>query len=139
MLDDLGLLPTLLWYIERYTTQTRIKVHFEHEGLQRTFSPELNTAVYRIIQEALTNVARYAKVNEVNIRIKVDNDLISLQVEDHGCGFSPAKLSAKSSTGLSGMRERAQLLGGSLMIQTSPGTGTQILAEIPLCVSVSLS
>jgi two-component system sensor histidine kinase UhpB len=132
MLDDLGLLPTLLWHIERYTSQTGIKVNFEHQGLQRTFGPEMGTAAYRIIQEALTNVARYARVSEVSVQISADDDAISLIVEDFGRGFDLSKVSTKESAGISGMRERAQLLGGSLVIKTSPGTGTCLTAELPL-------
>jgi PAS domain S-box-containing protein len=132
MLDDLGLLPTLLWYVERYTARTGIKVAFEHNGLQSTFSPDLNTAVYRIIQEALTNVARYAGVNEVNVQISVDNNAIHLKVEDRGRGFDLSQVSTKEAAGISGMRERAQLLRGSLTIKTSPGAGTLLVAELPL-------
>ena len=64
MLDDLGLLPALLWHIERYTAQTRVKVDFQHSGLNSGFSPDISIAVYRIMQEALTNIARHANVNE---------------------------------------------------------------------------
>ena len=132
MLDDLGLLPTLLWHIERYTNQTRIKVNFDHDGLERNFSQEINTTVYRIIQEALTNVARYARVNEVAVQIQADDTSISLKIEDQGCGFEVNQLTAQVSTGFSGMRERAQLLGGNLTIQSHPGQGTCIMAKIPL-------
>lgn len=132
MLDDLGLLPTLLWHIERYTNLTGIKVNFEHHGLQRIFSADVNTAVYRIIQEALTNVARYAKVNKVNVKISISDDVVHLLVEDHGCGFDLSQLSTKEAAGISGMRERTQLLGGSLTIQTSPGTGASLTAELPV-------
>jgi two-component system, NarL family, sensor histidine kinase UhpB len=132
MLDDLGLLPTLLWHLERYTSQTGIKVSFEHHDLQRTFSPEVSTAVYRIIQEALTNVARYAKVNEVAVQIAIEDEAIHLVVEDHGCGFELTQLSTKDAAGISGMRERAQLLGGALTIKTSPGDGTYLTAKLPL-------
>jgi signal transduction histidine kinase len=132
MLDDLGLLPTLLWYFERYTAQTRIKVNFEHSGLQRKFNPDINTAVYRIIQEALTNVARYARVTEADIEIRADDEKLSLRVEDRGSGFDVEKLAAKASTGLSGMRERAQLLAGRVAIEAIPGKGTKVVAEIPL-------
>jgi signal transduction histidine kinase len=132
MLDDLGLLPTLLWYFERYTAQTRIKINFEHAGLQRNFQPDINTGVYRIIQEALTNVARYAEVNEVDVLIQADDNRISLVVQDQGTGFEVARLAAKASAGLSGMRERAQLLGGTVAIDTSPGKGTRLVAELPL-------
>jgi signal transduction histidine kinase len=132
MLDDLGLLPTLLWYFERYTAQTRIKISFEHSGLQRNFPADINTAVYRIIQEALTNVARYADVGEADVRVRANHNRISLLVQDRGAGFDAARLAAKASAGLSGMRERAQLLGGSVNIETSPGKGTRLLAELPL-------
>lgn len=64
MLDDLGLLPTLLWYFERFTTRTQVAVDYEHTGLDRRFAPEVETTAYRIVQEALTNVARHADVTE---------------------------------------------------------------------------
>jgi PAS domain S-box-containing protein len=132
MLDDLGLLPTLLWYIERYTLQTKIKVGFEHCGLHNSFSPEINTAIYRIIQEALTNVARHANAKEVNITVWADDRNIALKIEDHGRGFTPSALYSSSSTGISGMRERVLLLNGKLDIKTIPGSGTCLEAEIPL-------
>ena len=121
MLDDLGLLPTLLWHIERYTTQTRVKVAFEHSGLNRSFSPDISIAVYRIMQEALTNIARHAKVNEANVHVWADEKAIYLVIEDLGSGFNAASLPIGTSTGLSGMRERALLLGGSFKIESSPG------------------
>jgi signal transduction histidine kinase len=132
MLDDLGLLPTLLWHIERYTIQTQVKVDFEHNGLQRDFPAAVNTAVYRIVQEALTNVARHANTKEVTVRIWADDKTISLRIEDRGCGFTPAALLSSTSTGISGMRERVLLLGGKLNIETSPGRGTCLTAELPI-------
>jgi signal transduction histidine kinase len=132
MLDDLGLLPTLLWHFERYTTQTGIKVNFKQQGMPRNFSPEINTAVYRIVQEGLTNVARYAKTNEVNVSIVVDDNSINLKVEDHGCGFDSTRRMAKTNIGLSGMRERAQSLGGKMKIETRPGKGTCFTVELPI-------
>ena len=132
MLDDIGLLPTLLWHIERFSAQTQIKVNFKHTGLQQNFIPEINTAVYRIVQEALTNVARYARVNEVCINLQVANGIIFMKIEDYGSGFDFSRMTGKACAGLSGMRERAHLLGGKLSIKTSPGKGTCITAEIPL-------
>jgi two-component system, NarL family, sensor histidine kinase UhpB len=132
MLDDLGLLPTLLWHFERFSRLTGIQIKFEHAGLQTPLSPQVNTAVYRIVQEALTNIARYARTGEAEVHIQVDNDILSISVDDRGCGFDPAKLAANTSTGLSGMRERAQLIGGWLNIETTPGKGTRVRAEIPL-------
>jgi PAS domain S-box-containing protein len=132
MLDDLGLLPTLLWHIDRYTAQTRVKVTFEHSGLDRNFSPDIKIAVYRIMQEALTNIVRHANVNEADIHIWADEKAIHLVVKDRGSGFNATSLRIGASSGLSGMRERALLLGGSFIVESSPDTGTHLTAEIPL-------
>jgi signal transduction histidine kinase len=132
MLDDLGLLPTLLWHIERYTIQTRVKVDFEYSGLNRSFSPYISIAVYRIVQEALTNIARHAKVNEAKVDAWTSEKTICLVVEDRGSGFNAAGLRIGTSAGLSGMRERALSLGGIFEIESSPDKGTRLTAEIPL-------
>jgi PAS domain S-box-containing protein len=132
MLDDLGLLPTLIWHIERYTAQTRIKVSFEQCGLNRSFSPDISIAVYRIMQEALTNIARHANVSEANIHIWADEKAIYLAVKDLGSGFNATSLRIGTSSGLSGMRERTLILGGNFKIESSPDAGTLLTAEIPL-------
>ena len=133
MLDDLGLLPALLWHFERYTTQTRIQVHFEHRDLDGRFPSEVETAVYRIVQEALTNVARHAGVTEVTVRVWRDKEQLGLQIEDVGHGFDADwVLVAGTSSGLSGMQERAVLLGGYLAVESAPGRGTRVTAELPL-------
>jgi PAS domain S-box-containing protein len=136
MLDDLGLLPALLWQFKRYRAQTRIQVDFEHAGLDRRFASELETAIYRIVQEALTNVARHAGVDGVSVRVQLEHDRLSLQVEDRGRGFDAALArSAGRSSGLSGMRERAVLLRGKLDVTTAPGHGTRVTAELPVRIS----
>jgi signal transduction histidine kinase len=134
MLDDLGLLPALLWYFERYTTQTQVQVNFTHSGLEgQRFAPEIETAAYRIVQEALTNTARYAGVNAVQVKVWADADILCAEIEDHGAGFNPqAALEANVSSGIAGMGERARLLGGGLTIESEPGTGTLITAHLPL-------
>jgi signal transduction histidine kinase len=132
ILDNLGLLPTLNWYFNRFAKQTNIFVKFDHRGLQRTFAPQINITVYRIIQEALTNVARYASVNEVTINISVGKGIMDIMVEDKGKGFKTDSEDAHSSYGLSSMRERARALGGMLFIDSYPGVGTCIKAKLPL-------
>ncbi len=134
MLDDLGLIPALLWHFERYTAQTRVNVQFRHTGLEdRRFRPEIETAAYRIVQEALTNVARHAQTDTVVVRIWADENMVSLQIEDHGRGFNTeAKLDAGESSGLSGMLERAVLLGGQLSIESRDEYGTLLIADLPL-------
>lgn len=132
VLDDLGIVPALLSHIERYTTQTGIRVDFKHTGLDRRFSADLETAAYRMVQEGLTNVARHAGVMDATVRAFASEDTLSVHIEDRGKGFDPAHIALGTSSGLAGMRERAQLLGGTLALDSAPGTGTKILAEIPI-------
>jgi GAF domain-containing protein len=132
MLDDLGLLPTLLWHFERYTTQTNIQVNFEHTGIQQRFPPPVETAAYRIIQEALTNIARHANASNVAVEVWTGQDTLALQVTDDGVGFDiVAAKASQTSSGLSGMHERAALLGGHLSIESAPGQGTVLTARLP--------
>ena len=132
MLDDLGLLPALLWHFERYTTQTGVRVNFRQAGLNRRFPPDVETAGFRIVQEALTNVARHAGVSRVKVEIRADRRRFSVEVEDRGGGFDPEAVLSSPSSGLAGMVERARLLGGQLRILSRPGSGTQLRAELPL-------
>jgi signal transduction histidine kinase len=157
MLDDLGLLPALIWQIDRYQEQTGIRVQFQASDLEgRRFPAELETAAYRIVQEALTNVARHAQVRQAAVRIWVkaaarrgesqagSGDIktysstdpgckLIVSVEDHGAGFDlPAVLASRDGGGLAGMQERAALLGGRLTIEALPGTGTHLTAMLPI-------
>ena len=140
MLDDLGLLPALLWHFERYTTQTDVRVDFKHVGLERRLAPEVETAAYRIVQEALTNVARHAGVQDVVVRLRIDRGMLEMRIEDHGAGFdAQAAQAAGRSTGLLGMHERAWLAGGHLAVESTPGTGTRLTASLPLAEPGDLS
>jgi signal transduction histidine kinase len=134
MLDDLGLLPALVWLFERYTSQTNVKVSFAHAGIDgQRLSPVVETAAFRIVQEALTNVARHAAVPSVDVRVWRNGESLSVQVADGGKGFDVgAALAAGRSTGLSGMRERAAALGGTMEIESSASGGTRLTAELPL-------
>jgi len=133
MLDDLGLVPALLWHFERYTSQTDVRVIFEHTGLEGRFGLEVETAVYRIVQEGLTNVARHAGVSEVTVQIWDTRDTLNAQIEDQGTGFdASAVLTSGQAGGLSGMRERTVSLGGQLIVESVPGSGTRLMAELSL-------
>jgi signal transduction histidine kinase len=134
MLDDLGLLPTLLWHFENYTRQTGIKVQFHHDAISgQRYSSEIETAVYRVIQEALTNVARHAGVQEALVQVWVSGQVLSVQVEDEGRGFDMDNMArAAGKFGLLGMQERAVALRGSLMIDSHAGSGTTLLMQLPL-------
>lgn len=136
MLDDLGLLPALLWQFDRYASLSGIKVHFKHLGIEgRRFSPEIETTAYRIVQEAMTNVLRHSRAKEVNVTVWVSdqNQTLAIQIADDGAGFDvDASFQAGKSSGLSGMRERAALLGGRFLVQSVPREGTTLTAELPL-------
>jgi signal transduction histidine kinase len=132
MLDDLGLLPALLWHLERYASRTGVRVDFKHNGLEGRFAPEVETAAYRIIQEALTNVARHAGVSETTVRLWADQDTLLVRIEDQGTGFDPAAvLAAGHASGLAGMQERAALCGGQLTVDSESGAGTRLTLEMP--------
>jgi PAS domain S-box-containing protein len=134
LLDDLGLLPTLLWHFERYTNRTGIQVQFSHTGFdEHPLSQAAEITIYRIVQESLTNVARHAQVDAVSISIQAFADHVHLVISDEGVGFSLEKaLDAHASSGLTGMKERVELLGGEMIIDSAPNKGTTITAIIPL-------
>lgn len=134
MLDDLGLVPALLWLFERRSGLSSLEVQFRHQNVEdMRFPPAIETAAYRIVQEALTNVARHSGASNAFVRLWASDDTLSVQIEDKGRGFdAEASLAAGNSSGLSGMRERAGLLGGRLTIESSRGDGTTLTAELPL-------
>ena len=134
MLDDLGLLPTLLWHIEHYTAQTRVRVNFKHSGLEkRRFAPEVETAAYRLVQEALTNVARHAQAAEATVRISTHRQTLLIEIEDNGRGFDvESVMMAGETTGFAGMRERVVLLEGQFAVESQPGAGTRLIAELSI-------
>jgi two-component system sensor histidine kinase DegS len=99
----------------------------------KRFSPDFETAAYRVVQECLTNVARYAGVGQVDVRLWNIDDVLGIQIEDHGAGFNPEKVLANgNSRGLVGMRERVTLLRGQMTIDSKPGQGTCLTVELPL-------
>jgi signal transduction histidine kinase len=133
MLDDMGLLPALIWQIKRYREQTGISVELRHWGLEQRLPLATETVVYRVIQEALTNIARHAGVTTANVRVLATGSQLLVQVRDAGRGFVLSEALAHAmSSGLAGMQERVALLGGTLSIETGPGKGTAITADLPL-------
>jgi signal transduction histidine kinase len=138
MLDDLGLLATLLWYFQHVKTQ--VTVEFVHDGIEGRLPPAVETATYRIVQEALNNVARHAAVNDATVCVSANQHQLYLEVSDQGKGFEPeTALRSHTSSGLLEMQERAELLNGHLTIRSMPGRGTSISAAIPLTASEASS
>ncbi len=132
MLDELGLLPALRCQIERFEAQTGIQVDFHHSNLDRRFGPQAEITAFRIVQEALTNVARHAGVMKVKVEAWADAKTLAARIEDDGRGFSVDGALARYSSGLAGMRERCRLLGGQLTIESTPGSGTLLSLQLPL-------
>lgn len=131
MLDDFGLIPALTWQVNRFQEQSGIAMEFKHSGVEGIrFAPEIETAAYRIVQESLTNVARHARATRVRIEVEERGGWLEIQIEDDGAGFDPESAFAKN-RGLSGMRERALLVGGDFQVESEAGKGARKLIRLP--------
>ena len=133
-LDHLGLVATLRWYVTQVRFQAGVATRLSVRGEAKRLQPELETALFRIAQEALTNAVRHADASLVEVVLSFERDLLSLEVRDDGVGFDAEATNdvAPSSLGLIGMRERAQLVGGVLVVRSRPGEGTQLSVTVPL-------
>jgi signal transduction histidine kinase len=132
ILDDLGLVAALDWQAKEFQVRTGIQSQFISQDDQIDLAPELATALFRICQEALTNVTRHASATHVTIRLGRQADELVLGVEDNGKGVTDREIADPRSLGLAGMRERALLLGGELSILGRPGAGTVVRVRVPL-------
>jgi signal transduction histidine kinase len=131
-LDHLGLIPSLEQYVASFGEQHGLDVQFEAAGLAgERLPPSIETAMYRVVQEALTNIARHAKANHVDVLLKSRAERLLVIVEDDGIGFEVEKVMQTNRLGLVGMRERARMLGGTLTIESTPGAGTTVFVEVP--------
>jgi PAS domain S-box-containing protein len=135
MLDDLGLVATVEWAGEDFEARTGTKCRLNLPSEDLDVDPEHATAVFRILQETLTNVARHARASEVDVRLARENGVLTLEVHDNGQGIPDDKLSSGKSLGILGMRERALLLGGETTICGSSGKGTTVRVQIPEAVT----
>ena len=135
-LDDLGLLPALRWYVKEYQKKCSIDVEFHSTGLKERLPAEMETALYRIVQECLTNTAKHAKASKVTITMNEEPERVYARITDNGTGFDYTALlktpGQERGLGLAGMHERAVLLDGTLNIHSMPGQGTIVEVSIPL-------
>jgi len=135
MLDDLGLAPALKWVAEQSASRGGFEVRFHHERSLDRLAPEIETACFRIVQEALTNITRHAKAQRVEINLRRDVDEMVLQVCDDGVGFDTVAMRERATTGASlgvlGMQERATLLGGRLDMASVIGQGSTVELRCP--------
>jgi signal transduction histidine kinase len=136
MLDHLGLVPALRWFAESRLKSKGVRVTVEETSARRRLPAEMETALFRVVQEAITNIARHAAARNVCVLFHYSEKETTVTVEDDGIGFEPDSLSISPDQGrglgLLGMEERLELLGGELQIDSTPGYGTQIHIRVPL-------
>ncbi|HEX9309033.1 MAG TPA: ATP-binding protein [Anaeromyxobacter sp.] len=134
VLDDLGLLSAIRWYAERHLETRGISVRCEF-GEMRRLPPEMETALFRICQETMSNVARHAQATAVLVQVGVEGGEVVVEIEDDGKGFerdAVARREGRRSWGLMGINERAEILGGVARVESSPGQGTHVEVRIPI-------
>ena len=132
-LDDLGLSAALSTYAEDWSARSGVKVDFQNAGVDgERLPPAVETAVYRVVQEAMTNVLRHARAGHVSLVLQRTSHGVVAVVEDDGRGFDQSVASqAAGRLGLLGMRERVELVEGHLTVESVPGGGTTVIARIP--------
>lgn len=132
-LDDLGLIPTLRKYVHDYEEKAKIRTIFETRGKEHRLSSAMEAAIYRLVQEALSNAAKHAYPTYVLVEITYQAQLVKIVVQDNGLGFNVDLLEQKSKDhfGLIGMRERVELLEGRMEIESAENQGTKIVIHIP--------
>jgi signal transduction histidine kinase len=133
ILDDLGLAPALEWLAQGVAERTGLAISVA--GPDRRLSPAVETALYRVVQEALTNTARHARARKVEIEVREEGPTVGAAVQDDGQGFDVGAAMARRGDrglGLIGMRERVEALGGTLDIVSAPGSGTRLSVSIPV-------
>ena len=137
-LDDLGLVPTLRKFVQDFEERTRIRATFEMAGREKRLPGAMEVAMFRLAQEAFTNVQKHARATFVSLRVAFTDDEVQMTIRDNGIGFRMQDESdgdgekTQSKFGLMGMRERVELLQGSIHFDTAPGQGTIINISLPL-------
>jgi PAS domain S-box-containing protein len=132
LLDDLGLVPAAEWLVQNFSERTGVRCELSVGTPELELEHSLASAVFRILQESLTNVARHAQASLVEVMLESSADQVTLTVRDNGRGFSPESPRKPNSYGLMGLRERAYLLGGEVRIASEPGRGTTVEVHVPL-------
>jgi signal transduction histidine kinase len=132
LLDDLGLAAAIEWQTEEFQKRTGIQCKITIDPKDISFDRDRNTAIYRIFQETLTNVARHAHATEVNVTLQQRDDQLELNVRDNGRGITEKELANPRSFGLIGIRERVKIFSGINIIKGIPGKGTTLTVRMPI-------
>jgi two-component system sensor histidine kinase DegS len=133
ILDDLGLEPTLRRYVQQFTSKHKVEVGVTINGMHGRLPSDIEVACFRIVQEALQNVAQHAHAKHAQVSIDVNGDVVGVIVEDDGAGFAgdDPRLTDPKRRGLATMRQRVNMYGGQMAVDTAPGRGTRINATLP--------
>ncbi len=141
VLDDLGLAAAIQWFAERHLSARGIAVRCEIAELEGRLTPEVETALFRAVQEAIVNITRHARAETVLIQLSADLAGVMVEIEDDGVGFEPDRIAAEPGSlrgiGLLGMRERLEIVGGTLRIDSEPGGGTHVVMTVPVTQAVA--
>lgn len=132
VLDDLGLVDAIQWQVQDFSKRTDIKTKFITNSERILLDRERSTALFRICQEALTNIVRHSRATRVTVSVKETRHRVVLQIKDNGVGIEESQILDLRAFGLIGMRERAGFLGGEVKISGDPGKGTSVTVSIPL-------
>jgi two-component system, NarL family, sensor histidine kinase DegS len=131
MLDDLGLVPTVRKYVDAFKEQTGLETSLNVTGVERRLEPYLEVMIFRAIQELLGNAARHSQAAAVKLHVDMGNELVRVSVDDNGRGFDPESALTGASLGLKLIKERAEMLGGKLDVDSAPGKGARIVFTVP--------
>lgn len=136
MLDNLGLVAAIEWYSRELSHQIDAPIDFNVDGVIDRLPADVELVIYRVVQEALTNLARHARATHASVELIAQDDGLEVRIADNGVGFdlTEATSSRERGLGLFGMRERVELIGGSFLIRSAPGAGTTMLVRVPLGV-----
>jgi two-component system, NarL family, sensor histidine kinase DegS len=136
MLDDLGLIPTLKRYVTNFIEKSSIPTNLVITGTEQRFAPYREVAIFRVIQELLTNARLHAHATQIQVTLDIADGLVRTTVEDNGSGFDPKEFleasGQRKTIGLPTQRERVEMLGGKMIVESSSGRGTKVTVEMPL-------
>ena len=130
VLDEAGVVPAIEYLVAEHQRRDGPEIEFVHEVQFDRLAPPLESALFRIVQECLTNACRYSQSPKVRVELRQADDRVRIDVQDWGVGFDPEQI-GDGHFGLRGIRERARLLGGTVSIQTAPQQGTHVTVELP--------
>lgn len=132
LLDDMGLVEAISWYLDNYLKPKGVKCHLKTSGLNRRLPPAVESSLFRLVQEAINNIVKHAQAKEAWVSLQRTREIISGTIRDDGIGFDLNHLPSGANTGLLGMEERVTLLGGKIEVTSTPGEGTRVQFRVPL-------